>query len=409
MNNTTAEYLPLNSNGNTHSNGNGASEKTPAARAWDTAREKAREDGRSVRDDEVRCIKSKALGPWAKLLFWILTKICWESSDFLKDGRVGAVCITGPQLKRHFAFPSKRLYEQNRKVKDKEGKVIRVRTTPGAIQELVEQGFVWVSRKQVRNIPASKWPNVFNLIKLVPLREQSSLGLLEDVVVVEDENTEEQGVYSNGGARVFLPLNRNGSCQTPENGLAKHPKPPLPSTHGGTGQTPRAGLAKHPRGDLPSTPSGVRPDSHGGVSQAPPVVQAKPSTPPLADPASRIPLKTSDSNLTLKTEDRGIPSPEKQFQDWLETLPSMYTSQLRKTEKDLSALLQKAKSPGARAEWQRRLVAVRMQLLGGPVEDQPVKPVRAERKPTMTLEQQKAAWEKEKGKLKAASKVAART
>jgi hypothetical protein len=379
---------------------NDTATKSPQEKAWDTARQQAREKGRTVRDEEIRCIKSKALGPWAKLLFWILSKICWESSDFLHNQRPGAVCITGPQLKKYYGFPTKRLYPQTRKGKDKSGNVTATRVTPGAIEQLTAQGFIWVSRKQVRNIPAAKWPNVFNIAQLVPQHHQPGLGLLEDVVVVEDLELE-RGVYSNGGVSDFSSQNERGSSQTPENALAKGGTRPLAYTNGGSSQAPRAALAKYPRGVLPSTPVGVTPDTNGGVSQDPPVVQAKSRARGLARAAIGIPLKTSDPNLTLRPNDGGSPSPDRQFQDWLKTLPGMFPSQLRRTEKDLSAKLQKAQSPEARTEWQRRLVAVRLQLLGGPVEDKPkaTRPVQVEKKPEMTPEQLKAAWKKEQAAL----------
>jgi len=215
MSTVAAEYLSQNGNG--HHNGNGT--KSPSEKAWDTAREEAREQGRSVRTEEIRCIKIKGMSVWAKLLFWILSKICWETSPFLHNKRIGSVCITGRQLQTFFSFPPKRLYTQTKKTKDKDGKVVSTRRVFGATEELVRAGLVWMSRKKIENIPAEKWPNVFNIAALIPQREQQSLGLLEAVVIVEDDPPTPH--ETNGGSSDFLAQNGGGSGQTPQNGPAK--------------------------------------------------------------------------------------------------------------------------------------------------------------------------------------------
>ena len=226
-------HLNGNGNGNGHVNGNGNGNgvPTPAQKAWQTAREEAREQGRSVRDEEIRCIKTKGLSCWAKLLFWVLSKICWEKSPLLYEQRVGAVCITGRQLKLHFGFPPKRLYAQTKKTKDKSGKIVSTRRSPGAIEELQCAGLVWMSHKRIENIPSNKWPNVFNLIALVPERQQIKLGLLEDVVVTETD----------GGTSDFFAENRNGSSQTQQKGPANDQRGELPRTNGGCWQPLPAG------------------------------------------------------------------------------------------------------------------------------------------------------------------------
>lgn len=216
---------------------NNVAHPTPSEKAWETARERAREQGQSVRDEEIRCIKSNGLSCWAKLLFWILSKICWETSHFLHNRRVGSVCITGRQLRMNFNFPEKRLYTQTKRTKDKEGKVVASRRCPGAIEELETAGLVWMSHKRIENIPASKWPNVFNIVTLVPQVIQESLPLLEGVAVVEDHTT-------NGGSSDFLAKNGRGSSQTPQNGLANPRARELATTNGGSCQLPLAGHLK---------------------------------------------------------------------------------------------------------------------------------------------------------------------
>jgi hypothetical protein len=224
---------------NNDGNGNGAVHPTPAERAWETARQRAREQGQSVRDEEIRCIKTKGMSAWAKLLYWILSKICWEASPLLHNRRVGSVCVTGGQLKKFFGFPSKRLYSQTKKLKDKSGAVVTTRRVPGAIQELVTAGFIWMSHKEIRNIPSNKWPNVFNLLVLVPQTTQPNLGLLEGVVIADEADT-------NGGASDFFAEKPNGACQPLQNGPAKHQRGCKPTPASGGWQGPTGGVAKHP-------------------------------------------------------------------------------------------------------------------------------------------------------------------
>lgn len=293
-----------NGNGNGHSNGNGKPERelTPSEKAWETARAEAREQGRSVRDDEIRCIKNKGLSCWAKLLYWVLSKICWEKSPFLHNRRIGSVCATGRQLQTHFNFPQKRLYAQSKRKKDGEGKVLSTRRVAGAIEELETAGLVWMSRKRIENIPANKWPNVFNLTALVPQETQPGLGLLEDVVIVED-GAEVQ--YTNGGSSDFLAQNRGGSGQTPQKGPAKHQRGELAATNGGSGQAPLAGVGNNQRGELATPPVGCSGATDGGSSQEPTGGAAKPRQRGLPTPASGTPIRLSDvktlTGTTLET------------------------------------------------------------------------------------------------------------
>ncbi|HEX3626676.1 MAG TPA: hypothetical protein VH280_14780 [Verrucomicrobiae bacterium] len=121
-------------------------------------------------------------------------------------------------------------------------------------------------------------------------------------------------------------------------------------------------------------------------------------------------------NSISRVGEEALPT-EKQFQDWLKSLEGAYRSELRRLETTYVKKLALAKSTEAKTEWKRRLTIVQDRLLGGPVEDKPAtspKPVRAERKPTMSFEAQKKAWEKAKAdsrlrKQEAATKVAART
>lgn len=385
MNENTREYLS--------GNGNGHPEKNPSERAWDTARQKAREQGQTVRDEEIRCIKSKTLSAWAKVLFWILSKVCWESSPFLHNKRIGSICITGSQLKKYFGFAPKRLYAQNKKVKDKAGNVVTTRRTPGAIEELVSLGFIWTGRKEIKNIPFSKWPNIFNLTTLVAQQAESNLGLLEDVVMAEEDPAkvnEPTGVQG-----IFLPGNRPGPCQPLQNGLGKPGEPPLARTNGGTSPPPRAGLGKDQRGYLARTPVGLRVAPASGGGQGPTGVQAHSRERGLASPAIGASIKTSGLNSdSLTTDGEALPT-EKQFQDWLKSLDGQFPSRLRDLEKAFTKKLALAQSPEARTEWNKRLAVVRDRLLGGPVQDKPQpKPVRADQKPALSFEQQKKAWEK---------------
>jgi hypothetical protein len=139
-----------------------------------------------------------------------------------------------------------------------------------------------------------------------------------------------------------------------------------------------------------------------------------------SDPLMTVKPTESDGHIReipvvgrLENGEKGEPLPtEEQFQDWLKSLKGMYTSRLKDLEKTFTKKLALAKSHEAKKEWKRRLNIVQERLLGGPVEDQQVKPVRVEPKPAMTFEQQKAAWEKAKENLpkqKAAEKAAART
>lgn len=259
MNDIAREYLgPTNGNGN----GNG---KTPSERAWDTARQHAREQGQTVRTEEIRCIKSKGLSSWAKVLFWILSKICWEASPFLHQKRVGSVCITSRQLQLHFGFPNKRLYAQTKRIKSKDGETVTTRRAIGSIEELVNAGFVWMSRKPIVNIPAEKWPNVFNVLALVPQETQPSLGLMEDVVIADDPERQ----YTNGGSSLFFARSGGGSGQTPQNGLGRHQRGEWPTPAGGSWPTPTGGVGQHQRGEQWRLQRGEQPDSDGGSSQTP--------------------------------------------------------------------------------------------------------------------------------------------
>ena len=116
---------------------------------------------------------------------------------------------------------------------DMEG-LLRVQTEAG---QDVDTGLVWMSHKRIENIPASKWPNVFNIVTLVPQVIQESLPLLEGVAVVEDHTT-------NGGSSDFLAKNGRGSSQTPQNGLANPRARELATTNGGSCQLPLAGHLK---------------------------------------------------------------------------------------------------------------------------------------------------------------------
>lgn len=294
------EIIGSNGNGNGHANGNG---KSPSEKAWDTAREEARKQGQTVRDDEIRCIKNKGMTAWAKLLFWILSKICWETSPFLHKGRVGSVCITGRQLKANFSFPEKRLYSQTKRVKDKtSGEVLTSRKVPGAIDELVSAGLLWVGKKPITNLPKNKWPNVFNLCALVSQVEQQNLGLLEDVTLVDDSATD-------GGSSLFLPENRNGSGHTPQNGLAKPRFEPLATTNGGSGHTPLAGVGHNRRGELATTNGGSSAATNGGGRRQPTGGVAKGATPGLPDPASGAPIKTVRHSTDLSDSTNPLPQP----------------------------------------------------------------------------------------------------
>lgn len=107
----------------------------------------------------------------------------------------------------------------------------------------------------------------------------------------------------------------------------------------------------------------------------------------------------SVGNSVSKVGEEALPT-EKRFQDWLEGLPR-FSSELRKLETDLTIEYRKAKTPERRRDLIRRIHAVKSKLLGSPVEDKAPepKPVRTEPKPTMSSEQQKAAWEKAKAAL----------
>jgi hypothetical protein len=282
----------------------GSVEKTPSQKAWETARLQAREQGQTVRDDEIRAIKSRFLSVWAKLLFWIISKICWESSPFLHDRRIGSVCITGRQLKTHYGFPQKRLYAQTKRKKDKTGAVISTRKVPGAIEELETAGLVWMSHKPIQNIPTNKWPNVFNLTALVPQRLQQNLSLLEGVVVVEEETA------TDGGSSDFSAENPGGSGQTPQKGLGCNQRGVLPATDGGSSQAPLAGVGKNRRGDLARTDGGSSAATDGGSSQEPTGVAAYSRWRGLPTPASGAPL-TRLSDVTGKTD-----SPDSSLSDY---------------------------------------------------------------------------------------------
>jgi hypothetical protein len=278
------------------SNGSAANGHVPNAadKAIETIRERAREQGRSVRDDEIRCIKTKGLSVWAKLLFWILSKICWESSPFLHDRRIGSVCITGRQLQNFFGFPQKRLYAQTKKTKDKAGAVVGTRRVCGAIEEMERAGLVWMSHKRIENIPSNKWPNVFNLCSLVPQHVQPGLGLLEGVVVSEETAT-------NGGSSDFLAGNGRGSAQLPQNEPANNRRWSLAATDGGSSQAPLAGVGSNQRGELATTDGGSSAATDGGSSQAPTGGAANDRRGEQPSPAGRAPLRQSETVNTVVT------------------------------------------------------------------------------------------------------------
>lgn len=106
--------------------------------------------------------------------------------------------------------------------------------------------------------------------------------------------------------------------------------------------------------------------------------------------------ETPRSKGALDTS-RGTPPPgEKEFQTWLKSLEGMFPSRLQKLEAELIAKLKSARSPEAKQEWKRRLAAVRVRLLGGPVKDEAPKagPVRLAKGPAMDPEKAKKLWAK---------------
>jgi hypothetical protein len=116
-------------------------------------------------------------------------------------------------------------------------------------------------------------------------------------------------------------------------------------------------------------------------------------------------------------ERAAAPPPDKKFEKFLNSLDGLYPSRLIKLKTDLHRELLIAKSPEAKAEWKRRMDAVRQKLVGGPVKDEATKPgpVRVAPKPSMSTEQARRHWEKAKKNLspalqqKAAAGTAART
>ena len=157
-----------------------------------------------------------------------------------------------------------------------------------------------MSKKAIQNIPTAKWPNVFNLSAIVAQREQASLGLLEDVILVEDQTTD-------GGSSDFLSKNGRGSGQTPENGLGNPRNGGLATTNGGSGQPPIAGVGNYPRGVLATTHGGCSPTTHGGCCPLPTGGVANSRVAGLATPACGIPIRLSDGSETVKdTPDEAI-------------------------------------------------------------------------------------------------------
>ena len=112
-------------------------------------------------------------------------------------------------------------------------------------------------------------------------------------------------------------------------------------------------------------------------------------------------LKTADNRETgvgetvfIGVRGEALP-PEKQFQDWLKSLDSLFPSRLKDLEKAFTLKLIKAQSPEAKAEWKKRLKIVQDRLLGGPVKDRPPqsKPAHVDRRPSMDPAKAKSKWE----------------
>lgn len=386
MNDVAKEYLPANGNGH--------------EKAFRIVRNDQPDYGPIEARDQV--IEDNDLDLGARLMF---VRIMDLSTRQGANDSYGVVTISQQKLSEKFGVSLRTIWNWKR--------------------QLLLKGVIWMSRKFMPNA----WPmDTYHITKLDPPGR------------TEDKTTAE-GMWGNGGRR-------QGPDQ-PGRGAREPGQRIIPGTgvrsnrfHSATGfqtSTKSSFLPTNASGNGNGLPVPVATNCHGeqqpiaaGSSNPLPLgaeTGCEPERQPIATGSRNglpLPAEMDCEHISPKSPVKSdfkvgedLPTPEKQFQDWLKTLPGMFPSKLRRLESELIAKEKKATSREARQEWGRRIAAVRVQLHGGPVQDKArasTKSVRVEPKPTMTFEQQQAAWKKAKAALlppslkqKAAAKAAART
>jgi hypothetical protein len=125
--------------------------------------------------------------------------------------------------------------------------------------------------------------------------------------------------------------------------------------------------------DVREMPASVAEPFRQSGGTLPPVVRKVPAS----DNGSE-PVKSGANPVREELQEKGDidmkgggEPPPQSFAVWKKGLGRMFDRELRQLAKDLEGKLEGAQTDAARAEWRKRLKAVREQITGGPVPDQP--------------------------------------
>jgi hypothetical protein len=366
-----------NGHANGHANGNGnGNGKTPAEKAWQTARDKAAAEARTPfehqLDEELRALTDPALPDGAARLFLLIVKLSWQPFQGGRfKGQLGALAISARKLAAKVGCNVKAFYSK----KDKRTGARR----PGWIELLVQGGYVWLGRHRIPNIPENKSLNVYNVSIHVPRYAQGSLPWTDgswggEVTIAEEEATWGEGeetLAGEGGGTVprnghsdFSAQNPAGNTESPEKGTACPPQGALPVPPRGNSPSPATGIARPPQRARAVPRNGHRLSPATGTGCSPSGERAVPRNGHRQSPATGHKEETLEPQKALKTS-RGVGEapPEdwdREFSRWKFSLERKFDRELRATLDDLKAQRDRVKEstdtpPDDRKEKLRRL------------------------------------------------------